>query len=82
MRRTSLLLTGEGVEFRIEWNVIFDWTGEAESIISASARVPSSWQEEDERGSLAKVPETFDSLVKARGPMAAVRAMVALLMPS
>lgn len=41
-----------------------------------------SGQEEDERGSLAKVPETFDNLVKARGPMAAVRAMVALLMPS
>jgi len=39
-------------------------------------------QEVDERGSLAKVPETFDHLVKARGPMAAVRAMVALLMPS
>ncbi len=99
MRRTSLLLVGDGVELRIEWNIIFDWTGEAESIISASARIPSSCkftphtfpraglthysgQEEDERGSLAKVPETFDNLVKARGPMDAVRAMVALLMPS
>ena len=42
MRRTSLVLTGEGVELRIEWNIIFDWTGEAESIISASAKIPSS----------------------------------------
>ena len=42
MRRTSLVLTGDGVELRIEWNIVFDWTGEAESIISASAKVPSS----------------------------------------
>jgi hypothetical protein len=42
MRRTSLVLTGDGVELRIEWKIIFDWTGEAESIISASAKVPSS----------------------------------------
>jgi hypothetical protein len=99
MRRTSLAIIGDGVELRVEWNIVFDWTGEAESIISASAKIPSSckftshiylWacltlhsgQEEDERGSLAKVPETFDNLVKARGPMAAVRGMVALLMPS
>jgi hypothetical protein len=42
MRRTSLVLTGEGVELRIEWNIVFDWTGEAESIISASAKIPST----------------------------------------
>jgi hypothetical protein len=42
MRRTSLVLTGGGVELRLEWNIVFDWTGEAESIISASAKIPSS----------------------------------------
>ena len=42
MRRTSLVLTGDGVELRIEWNIVFDWTGEAESIISASAKIPAS----------------------------------------
>jgi hypothetical protein len=42
MRRTSLVLIGNGVELRIEWNIIFDWTGEAESIISANAKIPSS----------------------------------------
>jgi hypothetical protein len=42
MRRTNLVLTGDGVELRIEWNIVFDWTGEAESIISASAKIPAS----------------------------------------
>lgn len=38
-------------------------------------------QEEDERKSLAKVPETFNRMVKERGPLGAVRALVGLLMP-
>jgi hypothetical protein len=81
MGRTAMDIVGEGVDLRLEWRVGFDWTGEAESHISASARMPKSWQEEDKRGSLTKVPEMFDNLVKERGPLAAVRAIVGLLMP-
>lgn len=35
----------------------------------------------DDRHSLAKIPETFDRLVKERGPLGAVRTIVRLLMP-
>jgi hypothetical protein len=42
MKRSSLVLANESVELQIEWAIIIDWTGEAESCISASARVPSS----------------------------------------
>jgi hypothetical protein len=39
-------------------------------------------QQADDRKSLARVPETFNRLVKDRGPLAAVRATVGLLMPA
>jgi hypothetical protein len=42
MSRTVLVLSVERIELSIEWNILFDWTGEAESSITASARVPSS----------------------------------------
>lgn len=38
-------------------------------------------QEEDDRKSLQRVPESFDKLVKEKGPLAAVRTVVGLLMP-
>ena len=34
----------------------------------------------DERGSLTKIPETFDRLIKEKGTLGAVRAVVGLLM--
>jgi hypothetical protein len=40
--RTAMDIVGEGVDLRLEWRVGFDWTGEAESYISASARMPKS----------------------------------------
>ncbi|KAH7323613.1 hypothetical protein BKA65DRAFT_598194 [Rhexocercosporidium sp. MPI-PUGE-AT-0058] len=79
--RTSLELANEHVELRFEWRITFDWTGEVETNISASARLPRTWQQVDDRGSLAKVPETFDKLVKERGHLDAVRATVGLFMP-
>ncbi|PVH83237.1 hypothetical protein DL98DRAFT_559055 [Cadophora sp. DSE1049] len=79
--RTGLELANEHVELRFEWKISFDWTGEVESAISASARLPRTWQEADDRNSLAKVPETFDKLVKERGPLGAVQATVGLFMP-
>jgi hypothetical protein len=40
--RTSMEIVSEEVELRFEWRIGFDWTGEAESSISAGARVPKS----------------------------------------
>ncbi|KAI9746717.1 MAG: hypothetical protein M1818_000431 [Claussenomyces sp. TS43310] len=82
MKRTSLDLESEHIRLRIDWRIGIDWIGEAESTISASAQVPSSWKEQDERVSLAKVPATFDALVKSKGPMPAVKTIVTLLMPT
>lgn len=42
MGRTSFDIIGEEVLLRIEWNIKFDWTGEAESVISAVAKLPDS----------------------------------------
>ncbi|KFY06281.1 hypothetical protein V492_08091, partial [Pseudogymnoascus sp. VKM F-4246] len=74
MRRTALVLPVEDVEVTVQWRITLDWTGEAEHAISASARVPRSWHEQDERRSLAKVPEMFRKLVESRGPVVAIRA--------
>jgi len=78
--RTNMELVSEEVELRFEWRVGFDWTGEVDSEISAVARLPRRWEAKDNRKSLSKVPETFDSLVKEKGPLGAVRAVVGLLM--
>lgn len=42
MGRQDFVLASAHVELRVEWVITFDWTGEAESVISASARVPLS----------------------------------------
>ncbi|KAL3424423.1 hypothetical protein PVAG01_03704 [Phlyctema vagabunda] len=84
MGRTALEISDEAyhVEIRFEWRMDFDWTGEIESIISASARIPKHWQQEDDRRSLTKIPETFNRMVLDMGPLGAARALVGLLMPS
>ncbi|RQM06161.1 hypothetical protein DH86_00003408, partial [Scytalidium sp. 3C] len=71
--RTSMEIESETVELRLEWKIGFDWTGEVESSVSAATRLPKSWKDMDDRHSLAKIPETFDRLVKERGPLGAVR---------
>lgn len=38
--RTSMELSNDEVELRFEWRISFDWTGEVESAISGSARLP------------------------------------------
>jgi hypothetical protein len=40
MGRTAMELSNDEVELRFEWRIGFDWTGEAESSISASAKLP------------------------------------------
>lgn len=42
MGQQDFVIASAKVELRIEWNILFDWTGEAESVVSASARVPLS----------------------------------------
>jgi hypothetical protein len=42
MGRTSMEISSEDVELRIEWKIGFDWTGEAESAVTAGARVSKS----------------------------------------
>ncbi|KAH8663138.1 hypothetical protein BGZ60DRAFT_530278 [Tricladium varicosporioides] len=79
--RTSMEISDENVEILFEWKIGFDWTGEAESELSASARSPKSWQESDDRNSLAQIPNMFNRLVKESGPLVAMRAVVGLLMP-
>lgn len=40
--RAALELMTDDVELRLEWHIGFDWTGEVESSISASVRMPKS----------------------------------------
>ena len=42
MGRSALELATDDVELRFEWTIGFDWTGEIESTISATARVPEN----------------------------------------
>ena len=42
MGRTAMELSNDEVQLRFEWNIEFDWTGEAESSISVSAMLPKS----------------------------------------
>lgn len=42
MGRTAMELSNDEVELRFEWKIGFDWTGEVESSVSASARLPKS----------------------------------------
>ncbi|KAG5915491.1 hypothetical protein E4U42_008025 [Claviceps africana] len=65
---------------RLEWNICFDWTGEAQSKMSLFVGVPGKWREADQRGVFAKVPKLFDDLIQeGQHPRKAVRTMVALL---
>ncbi|KAG9237107.1 hypothetical protein BJ875DRAFT_370642 [Amylocarpus encephaloides] len=80
MGRTNMQISSVDVEILFEWKIGFDWTGEVENSISAHARLPPNWQREDDRNSLSKIPKTFQSLVKDKGPLAAAKAIVGLLM--
>jgi len=42
MGRTAMTISNDDVELRFEWIIGFDWTGEVENSISASAAVPKS----------------------------------------
>lgn len=77
--REMLICESPEVLFKISWRIGFDWTGEAESEVKATAAFPKAWYEADALNSLKKVPVAFDALVKDRGVFEATRAMVGLL---
>ena len=77
----SLLFTRSGVYLLILWRIDFDWIGEVESDISAITSFPTTWENADERGSLRKVGEAFDRLLRQRGILEAIRIMVHLIFP-
>ncbi|KFA71627.1 hypothetical protein S40288_03647 [Stachybotrys chartarum IBT 40288] len=48
---------------RLEWKIVFDWSGEASSKLSVKLGVPGKWRKSDQRGALGKLPQLFDDLV-------------------
>ncbi|MCJ1360375.1 MAG: hypothetical protein MMC33_010380 [Icmadophila ericetorum] len=68
-----------GVSLHIIWHLSFDWLGDVESHVSARASFPPAWKTVDERGSLGKVGECFDSLVKKKGVLRAIKGVVGVL---
>lgn len=65
---------------RIQWRITFDWTGEAQSKMGLLVEAPAKWHGRDTRGSLTSIPGVFDQLLREkRGPMEALRTVVALL---
>ncbi|KAI9820210.1 MAG: hypothetical protein M1827_005832 [Pycnora praestabilis] len=79
---STLIFKDRGVELMIDWNITFDWTGEAQSDISATTAFPEPWEEADERKSLNRLRETYITLVKERGVLAATKIVVGLVFPS
>ena len=77
--RDVLVLQNKHVLLKINWRIVFDWTGEAESDVSVECAVPAVWKEADASDTFRKIPETFDSLLRMKGAFEATRIMVALL---
>ena len=77
--RTSLLFSRSGVSLLITWRIDFDWAGDVESELSASASYPKSWCSGDERACLDNVGRLFDRLVRRTGVYDALTAILALL---
>ncbi|KAK3903971.1 hypothetical protein C8A05DRAFT_32267 [Staphylotrichum tortipilum] len=70
----------EAATLRVQWRIVFDWTGEARSEIGVLVGVPGKWHKHDERGRLAGLPKLFDELIQGgEEPLAAVRTVVCLL---
>ncbi|KAL2265994.1 hypothetical protein VTJ83DRAFT_5346 [Remersonia thermophila] len=70
----------EASALRVQWRIVFDWTGEAKSEIGILVGVPGKWHRHDERGRLAGLPKLFDELLRAgEDPLDAVRTVVCLL---
>ncbi|SLM37248.1 hypothetical protein LPUS_06991 [Lasallia pustulata] len=77
--RTSLLFQRDAISLLISWRIDFDWTGEVQSHVAASAAFPDSWERTDERHSLRKVGPLFQKLVQLKGVRGAVGVLVGLV---
>lgn len=80
--RHTLTFSREPVALEFSWLVSINDEGEVESLISAKANFPASWQQTEGGDQLAKVGEAFDILVKDRGPKEAIRVVCRLIFPS
>ena len=80
--RQTLTFSREPVALDFSWLVSINDEGEVESLISAKANSPASWQQTEGGDQLAKVGEAFDMLVKDRGAKEAIRVVCRLIFPS
>ncbi|KAI1003605.1 hypothetical protein K3495_g4605 [Podosphaera aphanis] len=67
-----------GVELLFEWNLKFDWTGEVTSHLAACVRAPKLWHESDAHHGFHRIPDLFRRLVREKGALAAVAAVISL----
>lgn len=80
--RQTLKFSREPVALNFSWLLSINDEGEIESLISAKAKFPTSWQQTEGGDQLAKVGEAFDILVKDRGAEEAIRVLCRLIFPS
>ena len=80
--RQTLTFSREPVALEFSWLLSINDEGEVESLISAKAKFPASWQQTEGGDQLAKVGEAFDILVKDRGAKEAIRVVCRLIFPS
>ena len=80
--RPTLTFSREPVTLEFSWLVSINDEGEVESLISAKANFPASWEQTQGGDQLAKIGEAFDILVKDRGPKEAIRVVCKLIFPS
>lgn len=80
--RQTLTFSREPVALEFSWLVSINDEGEVESLISAKAKFPASWQQTEGGDQLTKVGEAFDILVKDRGMKEAIRVVCKLIFPS
>ncbi|KAL2147545.1 hypothetical protein VTI28DRAFT_8800 [Corynascus sepedonium] len=65
---------------RVQWQIGFDWTGEAQGEFGILVGLPGKWHKHDERGHLSGLPKLFDELIQGgEEPLHAVRTVVCLL---
>ena len=80
--RQTLTFSRGPVALEISWLVSINDEGEVESLISAKAQFPTSWEQTQGGDQLAKIGEAFDILVMDRGPKEAIRVVCKLIFPS
>ncbi|KAI9828206.1 MAG: hypothetical protein M1826_006134 [Phylliscum demangeonii] len=80
--RAHFLFRHQGVQLLVGWQITFDWTGQAQSQVSATASVPDGWTQADSRASLAQTSPLFRQLVREKGMFGATAVLLRLLFPA